>query len=46
MSVLFLMMMGIENSYNAFNKWINKRKGKSQEEKNPAELVGTFKRYK
>lgn len=45
-SVLFLVMMGIENSYNAINNWINKRRGKSKEEKNPAELVGTFKRYK
>ena len=45
-SVLFLMMMGIENSYIAINNWIEKRRGKSQEERNPAELVGTFKRYK
>ena len=43
---MFLVMMGIENTYNAINDWIDRRKGKGQEEKNPAELVGTFKRYK
>ena len=45
-SVLFLVMMGIENLYNAANDWMKRSKGKGMEEKNPAELVGTFKRYK
>ena len=39
-------MMGIENLYDAAKGWWARRKGKIQEEKNPAELVGTFKRYK
>ena len=45
-SILFLVMMAAENMYTEINVWMKRRKGKIQEEKNPAELVGTFKRYK
>ena len=45
-SFLFVLMMGVENLYNMIRRWWSQKKGKVQEEKNPAELVGTFKRYK
>ena len=45
-SVLFMLLMATEIVYQEVTDWFSRRKEKSQEEKNPADLVGTFSRYK
>lgn len=45
-SVLFLLMMTAEITCQLVTGWLADRRGRSLDEKNPAEIVGTFKRYK
>ena len=45
-SVLFTLLMATEMVYQEVTDWISRRKEKSQDDRNPADLVGTFSRYK
>ena len=45
-SFLFMVMMAVEKVWEQLNDDYKKCSGKSQQEENPAALVGSFKRYK